>query len=232
MVSQLGLLDGLTAIGVLTSSVICGSISLYTAKKLDAKLLYAAGLAMIFSGLFFLGPTTDIILVLATGKNISPMYLYGILSYMWVAVSVLPTMYLGAELIIPDKKKAIVGIYAILGVIFQLFLFLDTINAFIFTLGVPGEDLIDASFNRTHPTYFFILFFLLSTLIFCGIGFLVKAKQATGLLRKKFLLLSLGYIDFVIAGTLDSLFAPGIMLFFVRIAMMCSPWLIYIGLKA
>jgi hypothetical protein len=232
MVSQLGLLDGITAIGVLTSSILCGSLSIYKAKKLDAKLLYAAGLAMIFSGLLFLGPTIDLILILATKKNISPIYLYGILSYMWVAISVLPTMYLGAELIIPNKKKIIVGIYAILGIVFQLFLFLDTNNAFIYTLGVPGEDLIDASFNRTHPTYFFIIFFLLSTLIFCGIGFLIKAKQSTGILRKKFFLMSLGYLDFVIAGTLDSLFAPGIMLFFVRIAMMCSPWLIYIGLKA
>ena len=232
MVSQLGLLDGITAIGVLTSSILCGAISLYTAKKLNAKLLYPAGLSMILSGLFFLGPTTDFILVVMTRKNISPIYLYGILSYMWVAFSVIPTMYLGSELIVPEKKKIITGIYIILGGIFQLVLFLDTSNAFTFTLGVPGEDLIDASFNRAHPTYFFIIFFLLSTLIFCGFGFLIKAKQATGLLRKKFLLMSLGYIDFVIAGTLDSLFAPGIMLFFVRIAMMCSPWLIYIGLKA
>ena len=109
MVSQLGLLDGITAIGVLTSSILCGSLSIYKAKKLDAKLLYAAGLAMIFSGLLFLGPTIDLILILATKKNISPIYLYGILSYMWVAISVLPTMYLGAELIIPKKASGFVA---------------------------------------------------------------------------------------------------------------------------
>ncbi len=186
---------------------------------------------MVLSGLLYLGPATDFILVLTTGKNIRPIYWYGILSYMWVGASILPSMYVGAELIAPKKKKVILVIYLILGLIFEAFLWLDTSNAFTFTLGTPGEDLIDASYNRNHPTFFFIAFFLLSVFIFLGIGFLVKAKQATGAIRKKFILMSLGYLDFVICGMLDSLFAPGIMLFFVRLAMMGSSWLIYIGLK-
>jgi len=232
MVSELGLLDGLTALGVIISSVTCGALSIYTSKKLDAKLLYYAGLSILLSGLLYLGPATDFILVSTTGKNIRPIYWYGILSYMWVAPAIIPAMYLGAELLAPNKKKIIVGVYIILGLIFEAFLWLDTANAFTFTLGTPGQDLIDASYNRTHPTFFFIAFFLVSVFIFLGIGFLIKAKQSTGALRKKFILMSIGYLDFVISGMLDSLFAPGLMLFFVRIAMMGSSWLIYIGLKA
>ncbi|MFX1339564.1 MAG: hypothetical protein ACFFDK_13210 [Promethearchaeota archaeon] len=232
MVSQMGYLDGLTALGIIISSLTCGCLSIYTSKKLDAKLLFYAGLSMVLAGFLYLGPATDFILVFTTGKNIRPIYWYGILSYMWVAPSIIPSMYLGAELLAPKKKKMIIGFYIILGLIFEAFLWLDTINAFTFTLVSPGQDLIDASFNRSHPTFFFIAFFLFSVFIFLGIGFLIKAKQATGTIRKKFILMSIGYLDFVISGMLDSLFAPGIMLFFVRSAMMCSAWLIYIGLKA
>jgi hypothetical protein len=232
MVSQLGLLDGVSAVGIVISSLLCGILSIYYSRKLKANLLFYAGLSISLSGLLFLGPTTDFFLVLMTGKNITPIYVYGILSYMWVGPAIIPAMYVGAELMVPEKKRGIVSVYVILAVIFELFLWLDATNSFTFTLTIPGQDLIDASFNRTHPTFIFIVIFLASVLIFLGFGFLIKAKQATGVLRKKFLLMSLGYLDFVISGALDSLFSPGITLFFVRIAMLASSWLIFIGLKA
>ena len=229
MVSTTGWLIGGTALSVLTFGLIFGIFFIYKSKKIGADLLYYAGILVIFTGLFYLGSTADFLSVLFTGKNLDNTFgLHGILAYMWVAPAVIVAFYLGAELIAPEKRKIITVIYAILGVIFELFLFLDTNNAFTFAL---NEDVIDSSFNRTHPTFFFIAFFLISVFIFLGIGFLIKAKQATGDIRKKFAFISLGFMLFVICGALDSLVAPGIFLIIIRIGMISYAWLVYLGLK-
>ncbi len=232
MVSTAAWLIGGTGLGVLICCSIFGIFFIYKSKKLGADLLLYAGLLVIFTGLFYLGAVADLLSIILTGKNLpSEQGIHGILAYMWVAPAVILAMYLGSELLIPEKKKIIVGIYAILGIIFELFLFLDTANAFSFVVENPGQDITDSSFNRAHPTFFFIAFFLVSALIFEGIGFAIKAKQATGDIRKKFSYLSLGFILFVLCGALDSLIAPGIFLIIIRIGMISYAWLVYLGLR-
>lgn len=231
MVSTLGYLDGLTASGIILSSVIFGILSFYHAKKLDARLLAVAGLMMIFIGLFWLGPFVDFFLIIFTGKNLSPIYLYGWLSYVWVAPGTIVALYLGSELMVPEKKKIIVGIYTIIGIIFELLIFLDVAGTFTFILNNPGQDTIDASFNRNSFAYWIVLFLLITVFIFEGIGFAIKAKQATGEIRKKFTYLSLAFIVFVICGALDSILPPGIAIGLVRIIMMTFALWMYLGLK-
>ena len=68
-------------------------------------------------------------------------------------------------------------------------------------------------------------------LVFLSIGFLIKAKQATGELRKKFLYLSLGFFIFVVVGALDSLVAPGPILGVIRGVMMTFALWMYLGFK-
>jgi hypothetical protein len=231
MVSTLGYLDGLTATGIILSSVIFGLLSFHSARKLEAKLLAVAGVMMIFIGLFWLGPFVDFLSVFLTGKNISPIYVYGWLSYVWVAPAIIVAMYLGSELMVPEKKKIIIVFYAILGIIFELFIFLDVSGTFTFTLNNPGQDTIDSSFNRTSPTYWIIIFFLISTFIFMGIGFAIKAKQATGEIRRKFTYLSIGFIVFVICGAIDSILPLGVAIGFSRAVMMSFSLWMYLGLK-
>lgn len=231
MVSTIGYLDGLTATGIILSSVIFGILSFYHARKLQAKLLGVAGVMMILIGLLWLGPFTDFILISTTGKNISPIYVYTWLSYMWVAPAIIIAMYLGSELLVPEKKKVIMIFYAILGIIFELYLFFDWANVFTYTLNNPGQDTIDSSFQRTSPAYWIIMFFLISTFIFEGIGFAIKAKQATGEIRKKFRYLSIAFIVFVVCGALDSIIPPGVAIGFVRVVMMTFALWMYLGLK-
>ncbi|TFG26088.1 MAG: hypothetical protein EU532_10785 [Promethearchaeota archaeon] len=209
--------------------LIFGIFFIYKSKKLEADLLLYAGILVIFTGLFYLGASADFLSVLFTGNNLDNRFgLHGILAYMWVAPAVIVAMNIGAEIMFPEKKKIIIIIYAALGIIFELFLFLDTNNAFTFAL---NEDVIDSSFNRTHPTFFFIAFFLATVFVFIGIGFLIKSRQASGEIRKKFAYISLGFILFVICGALDSLVAPGIFLIIIRIGMISYAWLVYLGLK-
>ncbi|TFF90061.1 MAG: hypothetical protein EU548_04920 [Promethearchaeota archaeon] len=231
MVSPIGWLDGLTASGIILSSAIFGLLSLYKAKKLRAKLLAIAALTMFFVGFLWLGPFIDFIMVLFFKTNITPIWVYSLLSYTNVAPALIFAMYLGGTLLLPKKKWIIVGIYIILGGIFEIFLWFQNDLSFTFTLVVPGEDLIDAEFVRDFYTFYFVGVFLVSALIFLGIGFAVKAKQSTGELRKKFMYLSIGFIIFVVCGALDSILKLPIAIGVVRGVMMTFALWMYLGLK-
>jgi hypothetical protein len=231
MVDALGLLDGLTATGIILSATIFALLSLYKSIKLKAKLLTFAALTMLFVGFLWLGPFIDFILVTFTGTNITPIYLYSLLSYLWVAPTLIVAMYLGGELLIPKKKWILVGAFIILGVIFEYFLWFQTDQSFTWTLNNPGEELIDASFVRSHPTFLLVAVFLVSALVFLGIGFFIKAKQATGNLRRKFFYLGLGFTIFVVCGAADSIIPPGFAIGIVRGIMMTFALFMYLGLK-
>ena len=138
MVSITGWIDGLTATLIIVSSVTFGLISLFKSAKLKAKLLAVAGIAMIFVGFLWLGPTIDLFLVLFTGSNISPFSTYSILSYLWVAPALIAAMYLGGELILPKGKWILVGIFIVLGAIFEYFLWMQTTDSFTWVLNNPG----------------------------------------------------------------------------------------------
>ncbi|MHA1758587.1 MAG: hypothetical protein ACTSVV_17615, partial [Promethearchaeota archaeon] len=73
--------------------------------------------------------------------------------------------------------------------------------------------------------------FLGSVALFNGIGFLMKARKTTGEIKKKFNLLSEGFLLFVICAAFDSLATPGIGLIFVRLGVIGSIILLYNGLK-
>ena len=72
VVSPLGLLDGLTASGIILSASLFGILSLYHAKKRNADLLGIAGVVEILIGFLWLGPFVDFLFVLLTGSNIEP----------------------------------------------------------------------------------------------------------------------------------------------------------------
>ncbi|MBD3212354.1 MAG: hypothetical protein GF311_07085 [Candidatus Lokiarchaeota archaeon] len=233
---EIALLDGLTATLIILSSVIFGSLSFINAKKMGAKLLYYAGAMMIFIGLFWLGPFTEFLSVLLFNTNLNPKSLYGILSYVWVAPAIIVAMYLGSELLVPEKKKIIVGIYAILGVIFDILIIFFNDQSFNYPIGpegtgTPGVDLINGEFVRTFPTFWLVAVFLVSVLIFESFGFGLKAKQATGELRKKFVFLSVGFTVFVVCGALDSILSLPLAIGFVRIVMATFALWMYLGLK-
>jgi hypothetical protein len=229
-VSAFGWLDGLTASGIILSSVIFGLLSLYKAKKLGAKLLAVAALTMFFVGCLWLGPFVDFIMVLFFNTNISPTWYYSLLSYTNVAPALIFAMYLGGSLLLPKRKWIIVGIYVVLGGIFEYFLWFQNDLSFSYPSFSPG-DLINAEFVRNYITFYFVAFFLVSSLIFLGIGFAVKAKQSTGELRKKFMYLSLGFIIFVVCGALDSIVTLPVAIGVVRAVMMTFALWMYLGLK-
>ncbi|TFG09032.1 MAG: hypothetical protein EU539_00540 [Promethearchaeota archaeon] len=233
MVSTTAWFIGGTALAVLIFGTIFGIYFLFKARRLEADLLIWAGILTILTGLFYLGATLEFLSVVIMGRSLDNTYgIHGLLAYIWVAPAIICAMYLGGELMIPKKKWIIVGIYIVLGIIFELFLIFDTMNAFIFDdPAISGEDLRDSSFNQAHPTFWLLAIFLISSLLFQGVGFAIKAGQATGEIKRKFSYLSLGFIIFVFTGALDSFITPGPLLILIRSGMIIYAVLIYLGLK-
>jgi len=235
-ITPLGLLIGGTASIAMLSSIIIGIYFIYKSRKLNADLLLYSGFLIICTGCFYLGSFTDFMYVLFFGMNIPIQQLHGLLGFTSVAPAVLCAIYLGSSLIIPSKKKIITGIYVVISIIFEIILYLRSGVAIEYDIGpnntgIPGADLLDSRFNTSDPTFFLIIFFLVSALIFCGIGFTIKAKQSSGELKKKFVYLSGGFMVFVVCAALDTLIAPGIALIFIRLGMISYAWLVYLGLR-
>ena len=224
-------LEGLSASAVIIVGVILGFISIIRASRLKAKLLIILGFAIIFMGFLYMGPFVDFLSVLITDSNI-PEWLYPRLSYTWIAPAVILGMYIGGELLTPKRKWVIVGIFIVISAVYLYFLWgWDVYDNFEFDY-IPGEEIIDSSFKLLSPLFLLMVLIIISVLVFNGIGFLIKSGKSTGVLRKKFLLLGLGFVIFTVAGAGDSLVAPGIGLVIVRIGMITSVILMYLGLKS
>jgi len=227
-----GLLGGITALSIILSSAIFGLLSLYKSFKLKAKLLAIAALTMFFVGFLWLGPTIDFFSKAFTAVSYTHLRAHVLLSYMWVAPALFFAVYLGGELLLPKYKWYLVAIFLVLGIIFEIFLWSSPLQSFDNDISVRGTDgIIDASFNLTHPTFILFATFLISALIFLGIGFAIKAKQSTGLLKKKFIFLSIGFIIFVVCGALDSIITEPVVVGVIRLAMVTFALFMYLGLK-
>ncbi|MFX0021851.1 MAG: hypothetical protein ACFE9S_05960 [Candidatus Hermodarchaeota archaeon] len=191
------------------------------------------GMVYVFAALVYTGDVLDFFTILITGTNVDNSFgIIGLINWMWFPGAVLPAMYIGAILLTPNKKWYILSAYIILGIIFELFLFIDLPGSVTFVNpAIPGEDLINDNLVFESIAGIAALIFLVSLLIFLGIGFLNKGIKATGSLRTKFLLISAGTFIYIIGAVMDGLFSPGIILIFIRSAMVLSAWFFYFGLR-
>lgn len=229
-----GWIDGITASGVVIFGIVIGIFFFYQSRKRNAKLLAYLGLANLFAGLMFLGVFLDFLLVLTLQQNIVNNGIVALLSYIWFAPVIISAMYIGAELLTPKIKKPIFIIFLIISIIFEFVIFLFPVNSFKFNppLGVPPSiNLIDYNVNLLSLAGILMGGLLLMVLIFLGLGFLYKASQSSGVIRRNFILLSVGSISFCIFGLLEGLIAPGPLVIFVRLGYVSSFILMYFGLK-
>jgi hypothetical protein len=230
-VGFLGALNGGSALGVLITSVLIGVYILIKGTRLKAKLLQYAGIMIILIGLLWLGPSTDFLMLLFTGANISPQEIYAYLSYLWVAPAIFIAMLIGTELIAPNRKKAILIFIGIVGIIFEIGLIFFPFEGQTFEYKIEAKNIIDTSFNPLFFSFYALAIILLFVVIFNGFGSIQKARESTGILRQKFIFLALGFIIFPIAAVFDTLVPPGVALPFVRITVVITGILLYLGLK-
>ncbi|NVM35709.1 MAG: hypothetical protein HWN81_08945 [Candidatus Lokiarchaeota archaeon] len=229
-----GWIDGITASVVVIFGIIFGLFFIYRSKKTNAKLLAYLGLANMLAGLMFLGVFIDFLFVVFTNENIvNTRGIVALISYIWFAPVIITAMYIGAELLTPNKKKYIVLIFLVISIFFEIVIFVNPLGSFNFNPippTPPSENLIDYNVNLMTLAGILMGIMLVTVLIFLGFGFLYKGFQSSGVLRKNFLLLSVGSICFCIFGLLEGLTEPGIMVIIVRIGYLSSFWFMYFGL--
>ncbi len=229
----IGWLNGITASGVFIFSILFGLFFVYKSRKAHLNLLLYLGMVYFFAGLVYSGDVLDFITVVLTGINVDNSFgIIGLINWMWFPGAVLSAMYIGAIILTPKNKWYIFSIYLVLGIIFELFLFINLSGSVTYDDPSPlGSDLINDNLVFTSITGIVALIFLLSLFVFLGFGFLRKGIQSTGMIRRKFFLISSGAFIYIIGAVLDGLFSPGIPLIFIRSAMALSSWLFYFGLK-
>ncbi len=229
-----GWIDGITASGVVIFGIIFGLFFIYRAKKTNSKLVAILGAANMLAGLMFLGVFIDFLRVLIIDLNMENNGTVAILSYIWFAPVIITAMYIGAELLAPKIKTYIVVIILIISIIFEIIIFFDPLGSFNFVPtppASPSKNLIDYNVNLMTFAGILMGVMLITVLVFLGLGFLYKALQSSGVIRKNFLYLSIGSIFFCIFGLLEGLTVPGILVIIVRIGYLSSFWLMYFGLK-
>ncbi len=230
--SPVGWLNGITASGVFIFSCLFGLFFIFKARAKGVRLLYYLGLVYFSAGLVYIGDFIDFVTILFTGTNFVNYEILGVLNWMWFPIAGICAIYIGVELMGIKYKWIINGIYIVLGIILEIFLFINPQAAVTYDLpATPGEDLINDNLVLESIPFIMVLIFLVSIIVVLGFGFLNKGIKSTGVIRKKFLYLSIGAFMYTIGGILDGLFSPGIVLIFIRAAMILSAWLFYLGLR-
>jgi hypothetical protein len=233
MLSLDGWINGLSAVIILISGTLFGIFLIYKGMKTKAKLLGILGIALFFLGLVYLGLTFEFFTVLITGFNLDNTNgIIGTLGYMWVGIAAIPAIYIGVELIIPKFRWYIIGIFSVLAIFYETILFIDTANSFNFVYPTnPGDDLIDDPLFIGSPFSLLFFAYISFAIIFDGLVCFIKGLKSEGIIRKKLFFLSSGFLIFLLVGTFDQLHFPGLILLFVRVPLIVSFWLWYVGLR-
>ncbi|MFX1321776.1 MAG: hypothetical protein ACFFAQ_09030 [Promethearchaeota archaeon] len=239
MLSDVGWLNVISIMGILIFGCSFGLYFMYQGRKTNVKLLFYMGLAIFFNGLWYWGNFWESLSLLITGKNFDivngidiPYELQAIMSYIWVPFSIIFTIYVGGELLIPKRKWYIVGFILFLSIVWELLLFLDPLGSVsIYVPDEPGEDLVDEDMLANSLFYLIGLLYVATSFIFLGIGYLIKSIKSTDVLRKKYFYLSIGFILNSVFSLIEGSGIIGVGLFLVRIGMVFTFWLYYLGLK-
>ncbi|MBY9007505.1 MAG: hypothetical protein KGD63_12175 [Candidatus Lokiarchaeota archaeon] len=237
MVNLIGMIDGILVTTIVILSILIGLLNILKSK---AKFQKITGIVIICIGLVMLGPMLDFFALLFTNLNIDPWELIPVLSFIWIAPILVLGISMGAEAILPDKKKLLIIISAILGIIFEIIMFIgvfaenngvfDTSETWVlgeslYNLRIVFEEVLGAAIIVS------LIVCLAVILVINGIGFLQKAGESSGVIKKKFMLISLGWIAFIVFGVIDSVVDLGNMILIPRLFILLSVLCLYLGTK-
>ncbi|KKL77643.1 hypothetical protein LCGC14_2032840 [marine sediment metagenome] len=237
MLSYKGWIDGISALLCFIFAILLGLGIFFKARKLKVKLLSYMGLNISIAGFFWIVPSLDFLIVIVTGRNLVNIYHWmGIVNFMWAPLVTLLSMYIWAELMIPRRKKLVFWIFMILSIIFWFIIFLNPSDSFLISYpSNSGAELIYIFLNESYlPIMILYFIFSLASILFCGIGYLIKSFRSKGVIKRKFQWLSIGYFIFLGFPLMGTLFLSLIFEYpitIVRIGMISSFLFFYYGLR-
>ena len=239
MVSSTGMIDGFLAIVIV---VLCILIGIFSILKSKTTLQKITGIVIICMGLTMLGPMIDFFTLLATNINTELWEIYPILGYIWILPILVLGAIMGAEAILPGKKKLLIIISALLGIIFEIVLFYTVMNEdpMVFiksdtSILNPNESLLNMRIIIEEMLGIILIVSMIICLVMIfiidGIGFMQKAGESSGVIKNKFILISLGWILFIVFGVIDSIIDLGDLISIPRMLIIISAGCLYLGTR-
>ena len=239
MVSSTGMIDGFLAIVIV---VLCILIGIFSILKSKTTLQKITGIVIICMGLTMLGPMIDFFTLLATNINTELWEIYPILGYIWILPILVLGVIMGAEAILPGKKKLLIIISALLGIIFEIVLFYTVMNEdpMVFiksdtSILNPNESLLNMRIIIEEMLGIILIVSMIICLVMIfiidGIGFMQKAGESSGVIKNKFILISLGWILFIVFGVIDSIIDLGDLISIPRMLIIISAGCLYLGTR-
>lgn len=220
--------NGISAIFCMILGIFFGIYFFYLYSKKKKSLMPWIAITAIGMGFLYFGPAASFISLLITGTNLSTN-LYGWFSYTSAGIAGFTGMYAGFSIFNPERKKLIMWIYGVLGIVLLISLYAFPSVMFESFPPNPGE-LRDISLQNV--VLVIIAFEILSFVFIQGVGFLRLYRRIKDKGEKKHsLMLGIGWIIFAIAGTIDAM-VPGTIIHFIviaRILMATAFILIYLG---
>ncbi|MBN1802618.1 MAG: hypothetical protein JW891_13985 [Candidatus Lokiarchaeota archaeon] len=252
---------GITSVMIFIAGVSIGLFTIAKGAKYRTKLLVVAGFVTLTMGSYWLGPAVEFFAVIIFGVHLTPPEWYIFLSYTQIPFGIIFMGILAGELVLPTYKDGVLGSLTALGFVYWACIFSTLFvtmsngvtNVLIFfteyspvpgylpgyVYFVPGDlnHIIDGYPTWYSPALFIAVFMDFVVLILLGGGCLIKAYQSSGLLRRKFVYLAIGFVVFFIAGISDIVIDTTLVewgIYWIAIArmIMCTQGIwIYLGLR-
>ena len=189
-------INGITATFSFIFGLFLGVSVIWQARKWEAKLLFYMGINIVFAGFFWSGLFLDFVSLTTMGVNINiPPEALAIIYFVWSPIAFLFSFYIAAELFSPDKKLYITIPFLILGIVYEIFLFMFPLENVIVDNIDPGNMIIEVTIEPFKPAGLINYTFVLIAFIFCGFGYLYKGIKSKDI-RRNFFSLSTGYLLF------------------------------------
>jgi len=230
MLSLLGWFDGITAIQHFINSMVLGLFFLIKGRKLKANLLIYAGLTTIVAG-FSLGPQIiDFFTVLLTANNNPNNVLLSISYVWWMFIAEFCIFFVFWKLIIPEKKWLLICV-GVLCVSTELFLLFTPSSIMLVVYPInPGVNLIQIR-AIVNPINLAIIAYIAFIAIFAIVGFFIKSIRSEGVMRRKYLFLSIAVSLILIVTVIEVLLDLGYGIIVTRISIFCSGFFWFLGLR-
>ena len=205
---------------------------IYESLKRQVKLLFFAGVMIIFMTLVYLGPFFDFLTILLTGSNFPNKEILAILSNVWDGPIIISLSYVLGELIYPKYRKYILVFSFILCALLEVFLFLDPLGSIRVILSQdPGEIAHFVPMLIGSP-----FFIAQSILIVVGlplflIGLSYKVIQSNGIIKKKYTFLTIAFSLYITSMALFTYLHAAILFTILNVLVFISYCFLYLGLR-
>ncbi|MHA1730721.1 MAG: hypothetical protein ACTSU5_02205 [Promethearchaeota archaeon] len=196
------ILNGSSALACVTVGFAFGAwfVVLYARQK--KPLMPLVAVTAFAAGCIFLGPAVSFLHLAATGRNISSN-LYGLLSYTSPPIATTCSMYVGFAVFSPERKGLVLKVYAAISVVYEVILYAFT-SQMVAAVSVGEGELLDVSLQSAILVL--IAFFILSLVFILARGFYkLHGRLPEGPDRRHAAYLTIGWVLFAVAGTMDAI---------------------------